>query len=177
MESYITFSAITMDGPRITPMLPPISSDLITGMLRGGIRGINTILITGRVLRNDIPIGAAINILSVMARNFIISTIVARVKVGIKDSMVFVLLEPMDLVSVLPELLVQAILPEPLVLEKFVLPEPLVLAILPGPLVLVFVLPEPLVLAILPEPLGLAKSILPEPLDLVFVLPELLARA
>jgi hypothetical protein len=199
MESYITFSAITMDGPRITPMPPPISSDLMTGMLPGGIPGTNTILITGRIFLKGIPIGADTNIVSVMARIFIISTIVARVKVGIKDSMarvhpeppalVFMPLEPLGLVkSVLPQPLDLAILPEqpalvsiplePLVLEKFVLPEPLGLAqVNPEQLDLVSVLPEPLDLAILPEPPVLVKSILPELPDLVFVLPELLDLA
>jgi len=73
-----------------------------------------------------------------MARIFIISTIVARVKVGIKDSMALVHPEPLGLVF-MPL--------EPLGLVKFVLPEPLDLAILPKPLDLVFVLPELLDLA------------------------------
>jgi hypothetical protein len=66
-------------------------------MVRCGIRGINKILITGRVLLNGIPIGAPTNIVSAITGIFTISTIVARVEVGIKDSMVFVHPQPLDL--------------------------------------------------------------------------------
>ena len=54
--------------------------------------GINTILITGRVLIKSTPIGADIALVSVMTRIFIIRTIAARGEVGIKDSRASVLL-------------------------------------------------------------------------------------
>jgi hypothetical protein len=63
-------------------------------MLRGGIRGINKVLTTGRVLLNGIPIGATTNIPGITTRIFMNSTIVARVAVGIKASMGSVLPEP-----------------------------------------------------------------------------------
>ena len=86
MEYCITFSAINMAGPRITLILRSISPDPLPGMRRSGIPGINAILITGRVLNSSIPIGAAIASVSVMIKSFIISTIMARGEVGIKDS-------------------------------------------------------------------------------------------
>ena len=43
----------------------------MTGMLRDGIRGISKILITGRVLRNTILIGANTDKPSVMTGNFL----------------------------------------------------------------------------------------------------------
>jgi hypothetical protein len=51
------------------------------------MRGINTILITGKIFSGGIPIGADIKPVGIMTRIFIISTIVARVAVGIKASM------------------------------------------------------------------------------------------
>ena len=63
-------------------------------MRRSGMRGINAILITGRILIKSIPIGADIASASVMTRIFIINTITARGEVGIKDSRASVLLEP-----------------------------------------------------------------------------------
>jgi hypothetical protein len=57
-------------------------------MSRGGIRGINKILNTGRLLLKSIPIGATTVMVSVMTRIFIIGTIVARAKDGRKDPMV-----------------------------------------------------------------------------------------
>ena len=84
-----------MAGPRITLIRPPILSDPIPGMRRSGMRGINAILITGGILNKSIPIGADIALVSVMTRIFIINTIAARGKVGIKDSMASVLLEPL----------------------------------------------------------------------------------
>ena len=49
------------------------------------------ILITGRLLNKSIPISADTTLVSVMTRIFIINTIAARGKVGIKDSMASVL--------------------------------------------------------------------------------------
>jgi hypothetical protein len=135
------FLAITMDGPRITPMLRFISSDLMTGMRRGGIRGISKILITGRVLLSGIPIGAPTNIVSVITRIFIISTIVARVAVGIKASVVSILPQPLNLAFVLPGPLDPAAIPlgPPvrrcallrLLIRRFIPLGPLVLAAIP----------------------------------------------
>jgi hypothetical protein len=71
-------------------------------MSRGGRPGINAILITGRLLNKSIPIGADIALVIAMTRIFITSTIVARGKVGIKDSMVFVLLELLLVPAVVP---------------------------------------------------------------------------
>ena len=51
------------------------------------MRGIKTILITGRILNNSIPIGADTMQVSIMTRIFIINTIAARGEVGIRDSM------------------------------------------------------------------------------------------
>ena len=51
-----------------------------------------TILITGRIFSDSIPIGADTMLVSIMTRIFIISTIVARGEVGIKDSMASALL-------------------------------------------------------------------------------------
>ena len=83
-----------MAGPRITLIRPPILSDPKSGMRRSGMRGINAIRITGRLLNKSIPIGADIASVSVMTRIFIISTIAARGKVGIKDSMASVRRRP-----------------------------------------------------------------------------------
>jgi hypothetical protein len=66
------------------------------------MRGINAILITGRILNKNIPIGADIASASVMTRIFIISTIAARGKVGIKDSMAPVPQQPPLAVTSVP---------------------------------------------------------------------------
>jgi len=97
MAYCIIFSAINMDGPRIILILIPIWSDPVTGMSRGGIRGIRDIVNTGIILSDSILIGADTKLASIMARIFIINTIVARVEVGIKDSMASVLPEPLVL--------------------------------------------------------------------------------
>ena len=76
-----------MDGALIILILLTILSDPITGMSRGGMRGIKGILITGMIFSNSILIGADTNLASIMARIFIINTIAAREQVGIKDSM------------------------------------------------------------------------------------------
>ena len=57
------------------------------------MRGIRVILIIGQIFSDSIPIGADTKLVSIMTRIFIINTIAARGKVGIKDSMAFVLLE------------------------------------------------------------------------------------
>ena len=62
-----------------------------TGMRRSGIPGINATLITGKISGASIPIGPDTNPASVMTRNFIIATIMAKGKVGIGASMGFVL--------------------------------------------------------------------------------------
>jgi len=125
------------------------------------MRGINTILITGKILSDSIPIGADTELVSIMTRIFIISTIVARVEVGIKASMAFVLPEP----------LVRGNIPEPLLLANT--PQPLDLGNLPEPLLLANI-PEPLDRGNTPKPLGLGNT--PEPL-LLGNLPESLDLA
>jgi hypothetical protein len=111
------------------------------------MRGTDTILITGRILIKSIPIGADIASVSVMTRIFIINTIAARGKVGIKDSRASVLLEPLVLVFVALELLVLVfVLVEPLIQPSMPL-EALVLAVLSlEPLVMGFVNLEKLLL-------------------------------
>jgi hypothetical protein len=104
-------------------------------MLQGGIRGINKILITGRVLLNAIPIGAPTNIVGVITRIFIISTIVVMVKVGIEASVVSVLPEPQSRRSVLPRPLSPRLVLPGLLNRR---------SVLPGPESRRFVLPEPL---------------------------------
>src|SRR5208337_4633563 len=94
MASSITFSAPDTDGPHITLMLPLISSDPVTGMLRGGLRGIREILSTISNFSKRIPIGADTEKVSVMTRIFMNNTIVARVEGGRKDSRVALLLQP-----------------------------------------------------------------------------------
>jgi hypothetical protein len=108
------------------------------------MRGINTILITGKIFSDSIPIGADTEPVSIMTRIFIIGTIVARVAVGIKASIGLVLPEPLVLALVNPEPLVRGNILEPLVLPN--LPEPLDLANILEPLELSNI-PEPLVLA------------------------------
>jgi len=132
-------------------------------------------------LNKGIPIGADIVLVRLMTRNFIIRTIVARGKVGIKDSRASVLLEPLLLGFVAPELLllpfvsreplVLAVLPLEPLLPAFVLVGPQVLAVLRlGPLLPLFVLREPLVQAVLRLGLLLPLFVLREPLVLPFVL-------
>jgi len=124
------------------------------------MRGINTILITGKIFSDSIPIGADTEPVSIMTRNFMSSTIVARVAVGIKASIGLVLPEPLVLALVNPEPLSRANIPEPLVLGN--LPEPLDPGNIPESLDLGNT-PEPLNLGNIPEPLVLPN--LPEPLD------------
>ena len=127
------------------------------------MHGINTIRITGRILIKSIPIGADIALVSVMTKIFIIRTIVARGKVGIKDSMESVLLEPL---LVLPSVLLKALVlgfrnQGPLV-RRFVLLGLLVRCSAPlEPLVLAFINLDPLVLGFinLKKLLLLRKSI------------------
>ena len=111
------------------------------------MRGTDKILITGRILIKSIPIGADITLVSIMTRIFIINTIVARGKGGIKASMASVLLEPLVLAFVALEPLVLAfVLVEPLIQPSMPL-EALVLAVLSlEPLVLGFVNLEKLLL-------------------------------
>jgi hypothetical protein len=113
MACCITILALRMDGARITLILPPILSDPLTGMHQGGIRGINKILITGKIFSASIPIGKDTTLVSVMTRIFIISTIVARVKDGIKDSMVLVLPPPLDRGLIHPQPLDRFVHPQP----------------------------------------------------------------
>jgi hypothetical protein len=108
------------------------------------MRGINTILITGKIFSDSIPIGADTEPVSIMTRIFIISTIVARVAVGIKASVAFVLPEPLVLALVNPQPLVRGNTPEPLDLANT--PQPLLLGNLPEPLVMGNI-PKPLVMA------------------------------
>jgi hypothetical protein len=103
--------------------------------------GINAILITGRILNKSIPIGANTELVSIMTRISIISTIVARAAAGIKASMGLVLPEPLVLAAIPlePPALAFAILEHPRL--GFLAPEPPVLAfVLLRPLVLVFTL-------------------------------------
>ena len=72
------------------------------------MRGIRDIRITGIIFSDSILTGADTTLVSIMTRIFIISTIVARGEVGIKDSMAFVLPEPPVLVFALLGLLVLA---------------------------------------------------------------------
>lgn len=151
-----------------------ILSDLKPGMRRSGMRGINAIRITGRLLSKSIPIGADIASVNIMTRIFIISTIAARGKVGIKDSMAsvhlqrllvmkFVLRWTLVTAFVTPEVQVMAVLSlgqllpasvlqEPLLVMKFVLLEPRFMT--PGPqVVLAYNPPAPLAVGfVTPEP-------------------------
>ena len=65
-------------------------------MHRIGMRGINAIRITGRILNKSIPIGGDTRLAGIMTRIFIISTIAARVEVGIKDSKAAVPRQPLQ---------------------------------------------------------------------------------
>jgi hypothetical protein len=136
------------------------------------MRGIRDIRITGIIFSDSILIGADTELVSIMTRIFIISTIVARVAVGNKASMGLVLPEPQVLAAIPlePPALVVALLehpplgllaPEQLVLV-FVLMEPLDLGNIPESLVLANT-PQPLLLGNLLEPLVMGN--LPEPLD------------
>jgi hypothetical protein len=66
------------------------------------MRGINAILITGRLLNKSIPIGAAIASVSVMTRIFIINTIAGTARGGIKDSMAPVPQQPLLAMKFVP---------------------------------------------------------------------------
>src|SRR5659263_98695 len=162
MEYCISFSAINMAGPRITLIRPPILSDPITGMRRSGMRGINAILNTGRVLNKGIPIGADIALVSVMTRIFIIRTIAARGKVGIKDSRASVLLEPLlVMISVVGPILVMTSVVGPiLVMTTVLVGPPLLLTSIVGPfLVLTSVVGPFLVLTSVVGPLLVLTSV------------------
>jgi hypothetical protein len=87
MESSIIFSEINMDGAHIMLILLPILPDPMTGMRRGGIRGINKIPFTTKLLRKGIPIGTDTVPVIAMTRISIIGTIMAKGRGGIKDSM------------------------------------------------------------------------------------------
>jgi hypothetical protein len=63
-------------------------------MLRGGLRGIREILNTTSNFSKRIPIGKDIEKVSVMTRNFMNNTIVARVEGGREDSRGAPLLQP-----------------------------------------------------------------------------------
>ena len=104
-----------------------------------------TILITGKVFSGSIPIGADIEPVSITTRIFIISTIVARVAVGIKASMGSVLPEPLALGNI-PDSLVLAN-----ILELLALGNVLELLALGN-------IPDSPVLANIPEPLDLVSS-------------------
>jgi hypothetical protein len=141
-----------MAGPRITPILPPILSDPITGMGRTGTRTINKIRSTCSVLLNSIPIGAIIILVSAMTRIFTISTIRAKGEVGIKASMAARPLEPPVLAAIPAGLLVLAArLLEPLVPAGTPVELPVLAARPLEPLVLVAIRVELLVPA---RPLG-----------------------
>ena len=95
-------------------ILQPILLDPITGMGRGGIRGIRDILITGQIFSDNIPIGADTMLVSIMTGIFIIGTIMARGEVGIKDSaalMGLLVLEFMAVVVVKAFMAVKAFVP------------------------------------------------------------------
>jgi len=151
MESCNTFSALELDLPRITHILRSILSDPITGMRRGGIRGIRDILNTGIILSDSILNGADTRLVSTMTRIFIIGTIVARGEVGTKDPMALVPKEapvlaivpkgPPVLAFVPKEAPVLAIVPKEAPVQAFVPKELPVLAFVPkGPPVLHFLL-------------------------------------
>ena len=114
-----------MAGPHITLIRAPILSDPVTGMRRTIMCGISAILITGKILSKGIPIGGDIGPVGIMTRNFIISTIAARVEVGIKDSKAAVPRQPLlVLASVLPEPMpLASVTPEPRVVPAYKPPE------------------------------------------------------
>jgi len=60
------------------------------------MRGINKILITGRIFSKRIPIGASTVKVGVMTRNFLNNTNMGRLESGKKDSVVTPLLQPLQ---------------------------------------------------------------------------------
>ena len=142
-------------------------------------------------MNKSIPIGADIASVNITTRIFIISTIAARGKVGIKDSMASVHLQPLLVLAfvlrwtlatafVTPEaqalavLTLRQLLPASVALEHllpvFVTTEPLVVLAykLLEPLALPFRNREPLVLAVLSLGKLLLRSVLLEPLVLAY---------
>jgi hypothetical protein len=87
MESSIIFSEINMAGAHIMLILLPILSDPMTGMRRCGLRGINKIPFTTKLLHKGIPIGTYTVSVIAMTRISIIGIIMAMGRGGIKDSM------------------------------------------------------------------------------------------
>jgi hypothetical protein len=87
MESSIIFSETNMAGAHIMLILLPILPDPMTGMRRCGLRGINKIPFTTKLLRKGIPIGTDTVPVIAMTRISIIGIIMARGRGGIKDSM------------------------------------------------------------------------------------------
>jgi len=120
--------------------------------------GINAIRITGRLLNKNIPIGADIALVSNMTRIFIISTIMARGKVGIKDSMASVLLEFLLVTSIVgPRLLLTSVV-GPLLLLMFAVGPLLLPTSVGGPLLLLKFAVGPLLLpAAVPLPVVKAR--------------------
>jgi len=94
MASCTIFTALTKVGLHITLILPVILSDPKTGMVRDGLRGMRGGLNTGRVFSGSILIGVNTGIPSIMVRNFMNNTIVARAVGGRKDSNAAPLLHP-----------------------------------------------------------------------------------
>src|SRR5208337_2832965 len=86
MASCTIFSALITVGPHITLILPAILSDPEHGMLRDGWHGIRDSLNTGRVFIGSILIGVNTDRVSVIVRNFLSNTIMARALGGRKDS-------------------------------------------------------------------------------------------
>jgi len=181
MESCNTFSALELDLPRITHILRSILSDPITGMRRGGIRGIRDILNTGIILSDSILNGADTRLVSTMTRIFIIGTIVARGEVGTKDPMALVPKEapvlaivpkgPPVLAFVPKEAPVLAIVPKEAPVQAFVPKELPVLAFVPkGPPVLTIVPKEPPVQAFVPKELPVLAFVPKGPPVLHFLL-------
>src|SRR5208337_3754758 len=94
MASCTIISALITVGPHITLILPAILSDPEHGMLRDGWRGIRDSLNTGRVFIGSILIGVNTDRASVIARNFMSNTMVAKAVGGRKDSKAAPLLHP-----------------------------------------------------------------------------------
>src|SRR5664280_2724604 len=162
MGYCIIISATNMGGPRITLIRPLILSDPITGMGRTGIRGINKIRITCRVLHKSIPITVGTMLVRLMTRIFIMPTIVARGKAGIRDSMASVL-EPPVLTSVVdqellltsvvdPELLQTPVVGPELLLTSVVDPELLQTSVVDPVLLQMFVVDPVLLLTSVVDP-------------------------
>jgi len=147
-------------------------------MGRGGIRGINKIRTTTRILRKSIPIGGGIILVSVMTRIFIISTIRARGEVGIKAFMAAQPLEPMVRRGAAREPLVLAAIPREPPVRRFVPPGLLVLAAMPlGPSVRRYALLEALVRRDAALAVPVRRFALLEPLVLRFALLVVLVLA